>query len=336
MIIPFEPEYRQKFYGLLEQVFDSNYLSEGNMVTRFESEFSTILGGGMASVATCNCGLGLIAAFEYVDVKGREVIVPSNTFMATARAVQKAGGTVVYGDCNRDDLCLSFEDMKRRVTSKTKAVVVVHIGGHIAFEIDVIAAWLKERNISLIEDCAHAHGADWNGRVAGSWGIAGVYSFYATKTMPLGEGGMVVTSDSGMEAWLRKWRNYGKFEYAVPGMNCRMNEVTAAFGLVQLQRVPMVFEWKRALAARYDQIFDNRLRFPEGMNSGYYKYIVFDTPVLEKTGAVFDALCHEIEGDRAILPNSIWIRDHHACLPIYYGWDGAELSMQDLTRRLIG
>ena len=77
----------------------------------------------------------------------------------------------------------------QKITPNTKAVVVVHIGGHIAFEIEQIAKLCEERKIALIEDCAHAHGAQWNGRTAGSWGIAGSYSFYATKTMPLGEGG---------------------------------------------------------------------------------------------------------------------------------------------------
>ena len=334
MKIPFETEYREKYYALLEEVFDSNFLSEGMMVKHFESEFSQFV-GGLDAVALSNCGIGLMSVLEGVGVVGKEVIVPSNTFMATASAARKAGAKVVYADCNRDDLCLSFEDMKKRVTPNTAAVVVVHIGGHIAFEIEQIAEFCQERGIALVEDCAHAHGGQWNGRSAGSWGVAGVYSFYATKTMPLGEGGMVVTKDPKMAEWVRKYRNYGKFEYEVPGINGRMNEVTAALGRVQLERLPMILAWKRSLAAKYDAIFPNRVCFPNGMVSGFYKYIVFESGVTEKTGAVFDQPCHVINKSGDELPNTDWVAANHACPPICYGWDGAELSIDDLRSRLL-
>ena len=105
---------------------------------------------------------------------------------------------------------MCYEDMVSKVTPDTKAVIVVHIGGHIAFDIERIASFCVERHIALIEDCAHAHGAEWNGKIAGSYGLAGSYSFYATKTMPLGEGGMVVSRDKELISWMRKFRNYGK------------------------------------------------------------------------------------------------------------------------------
>jgi dTDP-4-amino-4,6-dideoxygalactose transaminase len=335
MKIPFEPEYRERYYALLDELFDSNFLSEGPMVERFEGRFGACV-GGLKATAVSNCGMGLLSVLEFVGVRGHEVIVPSNTFMATALAVRHAGADVVYADCNRKDLCLSLEDLKKRITRRTKAVILVHIGGHLAFQSQEIADFLAEQGIALIEDCAHAHGAHWNDKSAGSFGLAGVYSFYATKTMPLGEGGMVVTNSEDVDYWVRKYRNYGKFEYKIPGMNCRMNEVTAALGLVQMDRLPVILEWKRALAKKYDGIFENRVRFPQGMVSGYYKYIVFDTNVTEKTGAVFDRLCHEIEGIKTSLPHSEWIRDHHCCPPIYFGWDGADLSMEELSKRLIG
>lgn len=335
MKVPLEPHYRQRYYELLEETFDSGFLSEGRMVERFENRFGEFV-CGLNAAAVSNCGMGLLSVLEFLGVRGYEVIMPSNTFMATPLAARHAGAEVVYADCNREDLCLSLEDLKKRITRRTKAVILVHIGGHLAFQSREIADFLAEREIALIEDCAHAHGASWNGRAAGSFGVAGVYSFYATKTMPLGEGGMVVTSSSELDLWVHKYRNYGKFEYKIPGMNCRMNEVTAALGLVQMERLPMILDWKRALAEKYDRIFDNRVRLPEGMASGYYKYIVFDTDVMEKTGAVFDRLCHEIENVRADLPNSEWVRDHHSCPPIYFGWEGSELSEETLFSRLIG
>ena len=335
MKIPFEPEYQDRYFKLLEQVFTSNFLSEGSMVRDFEEAFASTIGPEVAAAALANCGLGLLALLEYMDVRDKEVIVPSNTFMATPLAAVRAGARVVFADCNREDLCLSLSDLKKRITPRTKAVILVHIGGHLAFETEDIAAYLAERNIGLIEDCAHAHGGLWQGRAAGSFGIGGVYSFYATKTMPLGEGGMAVSRFPEVIDYVRKWRNYGKFDYEIPGFNARMNEVTAALGLVQLERLPRILEWKRKLALKYDHIFNNRVRLPDGMISGYYKYIVFEASLNEETGKVFGEPCHELMGLEANLPNTAWVKDEHSCPPIYYGWEGADLSTGELAGRLI-
>jgi len=335
MKIPFEPEYRRRYFELLNEVFDSNFLSEGDMVRRFESAFAEFIGGSVQAVAVSNAGLGLLALLEAAHAADGEVIVPSNTFMATPLAGQRAGAEVVFADCRREDLCLSLTDLKNRITSRTRAVIVVHIGGHLAFEIDEMASFLAERDIALIEDCAHAHGAVYRGRAGGTFGLGGIYSFYATKTMPLGEGGMVVTRDERTAEFVRQWRNYGKFDYRVDGFNARMNEVTAALGLVQLERLPKILNWKRSLAEKYDRIFEKRVRLPADMVSGYYKYIVFETELKEETGRVFDRPCHEIMNRPGRWPNTAWIKDHHACPPMYYGWDGADLSPEELAARLL-
>lgn len=334
MHIPFEPKWRTRYYALLERVFDSGFLSEGWAVREFEEQWSAQT-GGLESVAVANCGLGLVCALEFFDVRGKEVIVPTNTFMATVRAIEKAGGLPVFADCSRDDLCLTLAEVQRLAGANTGAVVLVHIGGHLAFESQAIADWLKAKNIPLVEDCAHAHGASFHGQAGGSFGDVGVYSFFATKTMTLGEGGMLCTKRADVAEWARSYRNYGKFEYRVPGMNMRMNEVTAALGLVQLERLPGVLQWKRELASKFDAIFPNRVRFPEGMQSGFYKYIVFDTPLTEATGTVYEVLCHEICGVKASFPNAKWVSGHHGCPPIYYGWDGFDLPPEAMRERLL-
>lgn len=343
MILPFEKECRERYYKLLDEVFESNFWSDGKMTRRFEEEYEKFT--GLYSCAVTSGGAGLLSLLEYVDVKGKEVIVPANTFWATAQAAKKAGAKVVYADCNRNDLCLSYNDMVSKITPNTKAVIVVHIGGHIAFEIEKIAKYCKENNIALIEDCAHAHGATWNGQAAGSYGLAGSYSFYATKTMPLGEGGMIVSKDKGLIEWMKKFRNYGKevFDGKIvtyplkEGFNYRINEFTAALGIIQLEELPKILEWKRTLAAKYDLIFENHVHFPEGMQSGYYKYIVFDEELLEETGKVFNYtdFGNEIEGIKLDLPNSYWVAEHHKCAPIYYGWEGAATSSEELRAKLI-
>lgn len=338
MIIPFEEEQRKKFYRLLDRVFDSNFWSEGEMTRTFEEKFGAYV--GIEARAVVNGGAGLLAILDYIDVTDKEVIVPANTFWATTQAVKKAGGRVVYADSNRFDLCLSFEDMKSRVTKDTRAVIVVHIGGHIAFEIEKFSDYCKQNNIYLIEDCAHAHGASWNGKKGGHFGFAGAYSFYATKTLPIGEGGMVVSRDADFLSWLEKYRNYGKeiiggkVRYPLTnGFNYRMSEFSAALGIVQLERLSDILEWKRNLAAKYDTIFKRKVNLPEGMISGFYKYIVFGYPHLKEiTGQVFgpNDLGYRIEGMDLNLENTEWIAVNHQCPPIYYGWKFADLNVNAL------
>ncbi len=345
MFIPFEKEYRKKYYALLEDVFDSGFLSEGKQLSQFEKKFSEFTSLNSAGVSSG--GTGLLALYEYANVKNKDVIVPANTFWATAQAAKKAGANIIYCDCNKDDLCLSLKDLKRKVTKNTRAVCVTHIGGHLAFQIEEIAEFCHDRDIFLIEDCAHAHGAKWNGKTAGSWGLGGVYSFYATKTMPLGDGGMIVSKDDEFIDWIGHYRNYGKkvesgiVSYPVKdGFNFRMNEVTAALGVIQMERLPIILKWKTDLAAKYDKIFTNRVKFPRGMTSGYYKYIVFNYQLKEETGKVFNStdFGNEIENLQLSndLPNSYWIAQSHQCAPIWYGWENAQMDIGHLKEHLIG
>lgn len=343
MRVTLEKHHRQRYYALLDEVFDSGFLSEGGMIGRFEKAFGEYI--DLPCRAVSSGGAGLLAIFEYLGVRGKQVIVPANTFRATALAARQAGAEVVYADCNRVDLCLSLADLEKKVTPETRAVCVVHIGGHIAFQIAEIATFCSEHDLALVEDCAHVHGGWWNGRTGGHYGFAGAYSFYATKTMPLGEGGMVVSRDEEFLCWLEKYRNYGKeirggrVVYATAeGFNHRMNEVTAALGIVQLDRLPEILRWKRSLAAKYDQVFDNRVRFPDGMESGYYKYIVFGYDVLkEGAGQVFgpEDQGPAIDGVAADTPNSLWIAQHHQCAPIWHGWPHAEADPEELRRLLL-
>ena len=195
---------------------------------------------------------------------------------------------------------------------------MVHIGGHIAFEIEQIAAYCAEHGIFLIEDCAHAHGASWNGRRPGSWGDAGVYSLYATKTISTGEGGVLVSRHPELIEHTRLYRNYGKPDYKIDGLNFRMSEFTAALGLIQTERLPEIVAHKNEVArTELDPIYPGRIELPEGMVSGLYKYIVFDW--LERsTGRVYDDPCHRIMGNHVQLPNSDWVARNHSCVPLYY------------------
>jgi dTDP-4-amino-4,6-dideoxygalactose transaminase len=261
-----------------------------------------------------------MAALTFAGVRGETVLCPSNTFMATPLAALNAGAVVQFVDCNREDLCMSFADFEAKAEKhRPRAAFLVHIGGHIAFDVEPIAAYCREHGIFLIEDCAHAHGAEWNGRKPGTWGDAGVYSFYATKTVSTGEGGVLVSTRPEVVDHARAFRNYGKPTYDVPGLNFRMSEFTAAMGLVQAERMPEIVRWKNEIARNeLDQRYPSRLELPQGMTSGLYKYIVFDW--LEKsTGRVYDEPCHRIMGHTGVeLPNSDWVARNHSCVPLYY------------------
>lgn len=315
--IGFDPRDKQKVFSYWEEIFATQKWSEAKYTELFEQKWGAW--NGLPSVATSSWAGGAVIALEYFKVKGRKVLVPTNTFMATPLAVKKAGGEVVFGDCNRTDLCLSFEAVEKAAKEHDLAAVfLVHIGGHIAFDTPKIAEFCKEKGIVLIEDCAHAHGASWDGKKPGSWGQAGVWSFFATKSVSTGEGGMLVSSDKGLIEYAKKYRNYGKFDYVVEGLNFRMSEFTAALGVVQTDRMEEIVAWKNEVAkAHLDPKFPQRLKLPAGMTSGYYKYIVF-SPLEKSTGKVYDVLCHKLMGHPGTFPNAEWAAQNHWCVPLYY------------------
>ncbi len=316
--IGFDPRDRARLHELWDEVIDSLRWAEGPMVARFEQAWSDAH-DGIGAVATASWTGGALAALEWAQVRGRTVVVPSNTFMATPLAVLAAGGRPVFGDCRRDDLCLSFEEVERLVDEHDPAAVfLVHIGGHIAFDVQRIADLCQARGIALLEDCAHAHGAHWNGRAAGSWGDAGIYSFYATKTISTGEGGVLVSRDPELLAFARAFRNYGKPDHVVHGLNFRMSDFTAALGVVQVERLAEIVSWKNDYARReLDARHAGRLQLPDGMVSGLYKYVTFD-PIERSTGKVYDQPCHRTMGTGDELPNTDWVAQNHWCVPLYY------------------
>lgn len=321
--IGFDKDDLPKLHANWDKIIETNQWSEGQFTKLFEEKWSTY--NDCPSVAFSSWGGAALAALEYFNLKGKTVLCPSNTFMATPLSVIKAGGNVEFVDCNKEDLCMSLKDLKVKVEKyKPAAVWVVHIGGHIAFDINEIADYCRSKGIVLLEDCAHAHGASWNGQKPGTWGDCGVYSFYATKTISTGEGGILVSKNNHLVEYARKYRNYGKFEYEVQGLNYRINEFAAAIGCVQVDRLDEIIAWKNAYAKEYlDPKHPNRVHFPKRMVSGYYKYIVFDQ-IEKSTGKVYDAPCHKIMKKNYELPNTDWAAQNHWCVPLYY--KGAELE----------
>jgi perosamine synthetase len=311
-----------RLHALWDLAIESEQWSEGTLTEVFESAWAA--SNRLPAVAFGSWSGAALAALSFAEVQGEVVLCPSNTFVATPLAAVAAGGRVEFVDASRDDLCVAFADFVAKAERlRPRAAFVVHIGGHIAFEIERIAEYCRAEGIFLIEDCAHAHGATWNGRRAGSWGDVGIWSFAATKTISTGEGGMLVSGNDDLLAYARSYRNYGKPSYAVPGLNFRMSEFTAALGVVQTERMDEIVAWKNEAArAQLDHKHPSRLVLPDGMVSGLYKYIVFD-PIERSTGKVYDEPCHRLMGHAVDLPVTDWIATSHWCVPLYYAPEGA-------------
>lgn len=315
--IGFDVRDKKLIYEYWEEVFASQKWTEGKFTQVFEEKWGKW--NDLPAVATSSWAGAAMACMEYFNLKGKKILCPTNTFMATPLSVVKAGAEVVFADCNRTDLCLSYEAVVSASEEHELAGVwLVHIGGHIAFDTPRIADFCRSKGIVLLEDCAHAHGASWNGAKPGTWGDAGVYSFYATKSISTGEGGMLVSKDFGLIEFTRKYRDWGKFEHEMEGLNYRMSEFTAALGAVQVDRMDQIIAWKNEVAEKYlNPKFSKRVILPSGMISGLYKYIVFE-PIEKSTGKVYDKLCHTIMKRDGSFPNSEWVAQNHWCVPLYY------------------
>lgn len=231
---------------LVNQVLDSGALAQGQLVKESEEAFAKICGVKHA-VAVMNGTIALEAALSVLDLKPTdEVIVPAFSFIATANAAMAAGATVRFADIDRESYNVDVTSIKKLVNENTKAVVFVHLYGRPA-RIDLIQNYLEERKIAIIEDSAQAHGAELDGSIVGSFGI-GCFSFYATKNIFSGEGGMITTNDDKIAERLRLVRNQGmrnRYEYLVPGHNWRMTDLQAALLLPQLAESNLLIEKRR-------------------------------------------------------------------------------------------
>jgi perosamine synthetase len=236
-------------------VLRSGRLVQGQEVAGFEAEFGDLVGGRTCvavNSGTSALHLGLLAAGIG---PGDEVVVPSFTFAATANAVVMAGATPVFADIEPATFSLDPDAVAAVLTPRTAAVIPVHLYGH-------PAAWAGLRELAdrhgllLLEDAAQAHGATWDGVQVGALGDVAAFSFYATKNMTTGEGGMVVCRDEDTARRVRLLRNQGmeqRYRNEVAGLNNRMTDLAAAMGRVQLRRLPGWNEERRAVAAAYGQ-----------------------------------------------------------------------------------
>lgn len=230
------------------RVLGSGQLASGPEVAAFEAEFAAFVGVPHA-VAVSNGTTAIWLTLWASGIgPGDEVIVPSFTFAATAGAVLQVGARPVYADIDPASYCISADTVRPHIGPRTAGVIVVHLYGHPA-PMDELSALCRQHRILLVEDAAQAHGARWKGAHVGGIGAAGTFSFYPTKNMTTGEGGMITTCDGELAAQARLLRNHGMdapYHHQRLGTNVRMTDVAAAIGRVQLSRLP---EWVRRRAA---------------------------------------------------------------------------------------
>ncbi len=224
--------------GLREVLFSGNYVS-GKKVAEFEKRFADYV--GVEHAVAVNSGTGAIhAALAAIDLQpGDEVICPSLTFFSTITGVIHAGGVPVLADITSDDYCLDASDLERCLTPRTKAIMPVHYFGHCA-DMDAINAFAQKHGLNVIEDCAQSHGTTYKGKMTGAIGDMGAFSFFATKHMTTGEGGIVTLNDADQADFMRKFRSHGmtgRHDHGILGYNYRMQEFSAAIGLAQLPRL---------------------------------------------------------------------------------------------------
>ncbi len=219
-------------------VLASGMLTQGESVKKFEEAFSAYL-GVQHSIAVSNGTVALDLALKALDLKpGDEVVSPAFTFIATANSVLYQGLRPVFADVDPKTFNIDPESLAERITPKTRAVVGVHLYGQ-PFDLKAIQQICDDKNLMLIEDCAQAHGAEFDGKKVGGFGL-GCFSFYPTKNMTTGEGGMITTNNDALANRLRLLRNHGdtgKYNHVMLGYNYRMMNLQAAIGLVQLKRL---------------------------------------------------------------------------------------------------
>lgn len=338
----------------LERVVRSGRLTLGEETRRFEEEFAGV--AGVPHACAVNSGTSALEiALRIFGVQGREVLVPANTFFATAAAVVHAGGRPRFVDCDPRTLCMSYQSLVQRWTAGCAGVIAVHIAGVIVPEIDEIAALCRGRGMFLLEDAAHAHGSSQGGRPAGSFGDAAAFSFYPTKVMTSGEGGMLVTADPAVDREARIYRDQGKESFASNfhvrmGHNWRMSELNAVLGRSQLRELSRKVKDRRQIAAW----FDDRLRAIPGLTpqargprseSNYYKYPVilpngidrdtFKRQLNENSGVALSGEVYQLPLHRqpvfqpyadTDLPGADEACRRHVCLPLYPGLPASDVD----------
>jgi dTDP-4-amino-4,6-dideoxygalactose transaminase len=362
---------RDEIAAATVEILRTGALTLGPYTRQFEAAFAAAHSGPAGNesqvpraVAVSSGTASLEIILRSIGVAGRDVVVPANTFFATAEAAIRAGGRPVFADIDPQTFALSPQTVIAALTPGTAAVVLVHIGGLISPDAAALRRVCDERGIALVEDAAHAHGSTYRGQPAGSFGTAAGFSFFPTKVVTSGEGGMIITADAGLESEARIYRDQGKGSvsanhHVLHGYAWRMTEQAAVTGLVHLRRLGEFIERRREVAARYDELLAGLagiepLAEPDGCRGNYYKYIAVLPPGADRArfrkrlkeehgvslaGEVYDLPLHQqpvfaefaarqadVDQSGPTLPVTEDLCARHICLPVHSDMTADEID----------
>ena len=340
--ITFSPTDQEEILRRIGCILSTGQIAQGKNVQEFEDSFAKFVNAKYA-IAVSSGGAAIGIGMRLLEVQDKEVLVPVNTFVATATEIMLAGGSIRFVDTDPSTFSVSLAALQGAKTPRTAGVIIVHIGGIINPEIEEIQSWCKEQGIWLFEDAAHAHGSNLNGKQSGKFGCMAAYSFFATKVITSGEGGMLVTDDEELAERARCFRDYGKPQPWVSyhteiGSNWRLSEFSAAVGVVHLKRLEEFINWRQKIADFYTVALQNikalTLVLPQSKSS-WYKYIVLLPSNINRSelktimknkgvslpGGVYEIPLHQQPIFQDVVdefPQANDVCSRHICLPIYF------------------
>jgi len=338
----FSDSFIEKFKHGVSEILLSDSLSEGEYVKKFEKNFSSII-KSRNCISTTSGTTALEIALRSIGVEGKKVIVPSNTFFATAVSVLNAGGILDLVDCDAKFGAVDPVSLRKKIDNNTAVVILVHVGGIITSNIEKIEKICNEYNVALVEDAAHAHGSCFKDRFAGTIGDVGCFSFFPTKVMTTGEGGMISTNNDDLAKKIRSLKDFGRDPnnsglcLLSGGTNGKINEFTGLFGYLECERVKNRIDRRNQLVEIYEKELSGttyEIVTQESGSCSYYKCIV-KTQIpgsriksfckernVSLTGEVYSIPVHEqprfknlFRGEK-FENTDIWSK-YHVCPPLY-------------------
>ena len=345
MIPPARPDIGPEEIAAVTEVLKSGMIVQGRKTAELEERWAAYCGAKHA-VALSNGTVALMSIWAGLGLgAGDEVITVSHTFNATVSAILFTGATPVFVDIEPDTYLMDAGRIEAAITPRTRAICPVSLFGVVA-DMDAIQAIADRHGLTVVEDACQAHGALYRGRRAGSFGYA-AFSLYGTKNMTTGEGGFVTTNDDRLAEWIRLYRNQGmkeRYHHDILGYNFRMNDMLAAIGLVQLDKLDRNTARRQAIAKRYDEAFgDLPIKlpiWPEGRSHVYHQYTIGVGPNRDKIvadmkdagvmcGIYYPIPCHKAAyvqelGIEADLPDTDTAAAVSMSLPMFPGLTDAE------------
>ena len=342
----------------VKEILSSGFLTMSKKVEHFEDLFAKYVKTKYA-VAVNSGTSALEIPLRALNVEGKSIIIPTNTFMATPLAAIHAGAKVIFSDVLENDLSINPKELEKKIMKDTMGVIPVHIGGFISPKWKEIKKICDLNNLFIIEDAAHAHGAQINNKFAGSLGLAAAFSFYPTKILTTGEGGMITTNNRNLYKKFLTLREHGKKNpsfniHSELGYNWRLPEISGLLGIQQVKKANSIVKERRKIAALYDELLKNNSnlklqKIPKIIKSTYYKYIVFVKSNLRDKikkkmsqnygiflpGEVYSNLCHSqpvfkknnkhvVKKGNQLFTNAKIIAGRQLCLPLYPGLKNKE------------